>query len=56
VAQWVIVLLVASILGFLLDTRRSLTLRLALMERDLQWISASLQKWGLVPPKKEDKP
>jgi hypothetical protein len=35
----------------LLEARISMGNRLALVERDLEWIRASLVKWGMIAPK-----
>jgi hypothetical protein len=56
VTQWVLIVLISAIFVLLLEARLSLGTRLAVLERDIEWITASLQKWGLVPPPREDKP
>ena len=55
-AEWVQVILIAAIGLLFLEARLSFGTRIAVMERDLSWLIASLEKWGLVAPKKEDKP
>lgn len=55
VAEWAIVALLALIAFVLLETRLTVGTRIVVMERDLRWITASLQKWGLVPPNLERK-
>lgn len=47
------VVLLAGILAVLIETRISVGTRVAVMERDLRWITASLVKWGMVPPRLE---
>lgn len=54
-AEWVQIILLAAILFLLFEARVSLGTRIAVMERDLAWLIASLQKWGLVAPKPENK-
>jgi hypothetical protein len=54
-AEWVQVILIACIGLLLLEARLNFGTRIALVERDLAWMAASLEKWGLVAPKKEDK-
>jgi hypothetical protein len=49
-AEWFQVLLIAVITVLLIEARFSFGTRLALMERDLAWLIASLRKWGLVAP------
>jgi hypothetical protein len=47
----VIAVLLAGILVVLIEARISIGTRVAVMERDLSWISASLVKWGMVVPR-----
>lgn len=54
-ADWIAVFLLAAILILLIEARRNFGSRIALVERDLEWIGASLQKWGLIAPQKDDK-
>lgn len=54
-ANWVEIVLSAAILIVLLEARLNVGGRISLVERDLQWIAASLEKWGLVAPKKDGK-
>jgi hypothetical protein len=56
VTQWALVVLIAAILFLLLEARLSLGTRMAVLERDIAWMAASLEKWGLVAPKKESRP
>lgn len=51
---YTIVLLVLVVL-LQLEMRFNVSTRLAVLERDVQWISATLRKWGLVPPSEEQK-
>ena len=44
-------LLLAAILVVLIETRITVGTKVAVMERDLAWITASLAKWGLVAPR-----
>lgn len=54
-AEWVQAILIAAIGVLLLEARLNFGARIALMERDLAWLIASLEKWGLVAPKKDGK-
>lgn len=47
----IIAILLAAILIVLLESRVTLGTKVAVMERDLNWISASLAKWGMIPPR-----
>jgi hypothetical protein len=55
VSQWVTIILTGAILIVLLEARVSLGTRLAVMERDFEWLVASLEKWGLVAPNLKDR-
>jgi hypothetical protein len=50
------VALLAVITLLILEYRLTVGTRVVVMERDLRWITATLQKWGLVPPNLERKP
>jgi len=47
----IIATLLALILVVLIEARISIGTRVAVMERDLSWISASLVKWGMIVPR-----
>jgi hypothetical protein len=47
----IIAVLLAIILVVLIEGRITVGTRVAVMERDLSWISASLVKWGMVVPR-----
>jgi hypothetical protein len=47
----IIAVLLAIILAVLIEGRITVGERVAVMERDLSWISASLVKWGMVVPR-----
>jgi hypothetical protein len=49
-AEWVQVIIVAGIAVMIFEARINLGTRLAVMERDLAWLTASLAKWGLAVP------
>jgi hypothetical protein len=55
VAEWIIVVLLFVISFVILEARLTVGTRVVVMERDLRWITATLQKWGLVPPNLERK-
>jgi type IV secretory pathway VirB2 component (pilin) len=55
-AEWIQVVLIAAIGAMFIEARLNFGTRIALVERDLAWMAASLEKWGLIPPKKETKP
>ncbi len=48
--DWVQGGLLIAILLMLLEARINMGSRLALVERDLEWVRASLVKWGMIPP------
>jgi hypothetical protein len=50
-----IVLLLSVILVVLVEGRISIGTKVAVIERDIQWVTASLVKWGMVPPVRKDK-
>lgn len=54
-ANWIAISLLAAILILLIEARLNLGVRISLVERDLEWIAASLDKWGLIAPKKDVK-
>jgi hypothetical protein len=48
--EWVKVALLALTLFVLIEARIRLFTAIAVIERDLEWMRASLTKWGLTPP------
>lgn len=46
--------LLAAILVVLVESRISVGTKVAVMERDLKWITASLVKWGMIPPRQPE--
>lgn len=54
-ANWILVVLLAAILVLLIEARINIGARIALVERDLEWMAASLAKWGFIGPQKGDK-
>jgi len=42
--------LLVAILLLLLEARITMGNRLAIVERDMEWLRASLVKWGMIPP------
>jgi hypothetical protein len=49
--ETVIAVLLFGILLVLIEARISIGTRVAVMERDVAWISASLAKWGMIAPR-----
>lgn len=47
--ETIIAALLAGILLVLLEARVTIGTRVAVLERDVSWISASLAKWGMIP-------
>lgn len=43
--------LLAGIVILLLEARINIGTRVAVIERDLEWIRATLGKWGMIAPK-----
>jgi hypothetical protein len=54
--EWVIAAALIAIALILFETRLTVGTRFIVMERDLRWITAALQKWGIVPPKIDKEP
>ncbi len=46
----IIAVLLGLILITLIESRITVGTKVAVMERDISWISASLAKWGMIPP------
>ena len=44
------IILLAAILVVLVESRITVGTRVAVMARDIEWITASLVKWGMLPP------
>lgn len=49
--DWVNSALLAGIVCLLLEARINIGMRVAVIERDLEWIRATLAKWGMIAPK-----
>lgn len=49
--DWVQSALLAAIVAMLLEARINIGTRVAVIERDLEWIRATLGKWGMISPK-----
>lgn len=47
---WVDSVMLASIVALLLEARINLGTRVAVIERDIEWIRATLAKWGMIAP------
>ena len=47
-----VIALLVSILIVLIESRITVGTKVAVIERDLEWISASLVKWGMIAPLK----
>ena len=45
-----IAILLSAILIVLIESRITVGTKVAVMARDLEWITASLVKWGMIPP------
>jgi hypothetical protein len=54
--EWIIAGLLALNAGILLETRITVGTKVVVLERDIQWMVAMLQKWGLVPPTFDKEP
>lgn len=48
--DWVNGGLLIGVLILLLESRITMGNRLAVLENDMQWMRASLVKWGMIPP------
>ena len=48
--EWIKVGLIFVGVLLLLEARIRLGIKVALVERDLEWIRQTLTKWGMVPP------
>lgn len=48
--DWVNGVLLVGVLMLLLESRITMGNRLAVLERDMEWMRASLVKWGMIPP------
>jgi hypothetical protein len=48
--HWVDSALLSAIVLMLLEARITIGTRVALIERDMEWIRATLAKWGLISP------
>ena len=46
--------MLAAIVALLLEARINIGTRVAIIERDLEWIRATLQKWGMIAPAERD--
>jgi len=44
-----IAILLAAILVVLIESRITVGTKVAVMARDMEWITASLVKWGMIP-------
>jgi hypothetical protein len=51
---WINSALLAGIMLMLLEARINIGTRVAVIERDIEWIRATLAKWGLIAPGKSD--
>jgi len=49
-AEWVQVIILAVIALVFIETRINLGSKVALMQRDMQWLMATLQRWGFPSP------
>ena len=49
--QWLDAGLLTAIVLMLLEARITIGIRVAVIERDLDWIRATLTKWGMIAPK-----
>ena len=49
-AEWVQVIMLVVIALLMVETRWNLGNRVALMQRDMQWLLATLQRWGFPSP------
>jgi len=54
--DWLIFGALIVIACILIETRITVGTKVAVMENDMQWIRAALQKWGIVPPTLDRKP
>jgi hypothetical protein len=53
--QWIDGGLLIAIVLMLLEARISVGTRVAVIERDLEWIRATLTKWGMIAPSEDNK-
>jgi len=53
--SWVDSALLAAIVAMLLEARITIGTRVALIERDMEWIRATLAKWGMIAPTEQTK-
>jgi hypothetical protein len=53
---WLNSALLGSIVVMLLEARITIGTRVALIERDMEWIRATLAKWGMIAPTDPSKP
>lgn len=49
--DWLNSALITGILLLLLEARINIGTRVTVIERDLEWIRATLGKWGMIAPK-----
>jgi hypothetical protein len=49
-AEWVQVIMLVVIALLMLETRWNLGNKVSLMQRDMQWLLATLQRWGFPSP------
>jgi hypothetical protein len=49
--SWANAAMLVAIVLMLLEARITIGTRVAVMERDLEWIRATLVKWGMIAPK-----
>jgi hypothetical protein len=49
-AEWAQLVMLVVIAALMIETRWNLGNRVALMQRDMQWLLATLQRWGFPSP------
>lgn len=50
---WLNSALMAAIVIILIEARYNIGIKVAVIERDLEWIRATLTKWGMIAPSKD---
>lgn len=53
--DWVNGALLIGVLLLLLESRISMGNKLVVLETDMEWLRASLVKWGMIPPTEHDR-